>query len=458
MEFTLAQVEEATGAQLSGSDSVPAASRELVSTCVRGWSIDSRTVQAGDLFIALRGERFDGHEYVWAALNGGAVGALIESSAGTVGGPVLHVTNTLEALGDLARYARRHWTKPIVAVTGSAGKTSTKEVISALLGTRFRVGKTVGNLNNHIGLPLTLLRIPYEAEVGVVEMGMNHAGEIRELTNMARPQIGVVTNVGYAHIEAFESIEGIAAAKRELIEGLGPDGVAVLNADDARVAAFCAAHRGRSLTYGLSASADVRATEVESGPEGSKFTVDGVRFTTSLYGPHSISNILAGIAVARLFELPLTDLVPAVRDLAPGKMRGERSELRGMTIWNDAYNSNPEAARSMVNLLKAERAERRIAVLGEMLELGTWAEKLHRDLGRYVVESGVDVLIGVRGASRWMVDEARRSGMNCSKALFFEQPEEAGDFLREFSKPGDAILFKGSRGTKVERALARLDQ
>jgi UDP-N-acetylmuramoyl-tripeptide--D-alanyl-D-alanine ligase len=342
-------------------------------------------------------------------------------------------------------------------VTGSAGKTTTKDLIAAVLSLKYRVGKTVGNFNNHLGLPLSLLRFADDAQVGVIEIGMNHTGEIRELAAVARPQVGVVTNVGYAHIESFASIEEIALAKRELIEALTEDGIAVLNADDERVAAFHSVHAGVTSTYGLSSRADVRACNLELDAEGSTFTVDGVGFRTRLAGRHGVQNVLAALSVGKIFDIELNELVPVIAEFAPGKMRGERSERRGMTILNDSYNSNPEAARSMVDVLRGEPAKRRIAVLGEMRELGLWAEGLHRDLGRYVAEAGIDVLIGVRGVSRSMVDEATKTGHFDHAAFFFDEPEEAGEFLRSYVRPGDAILFKGSRGTHVEKALAAME-
>ena len=451
MKFSLGVIAAAIGAEARGVDAL----------AVRGYSIDSRTVSPGDLFFAIHGEHFDGHNFLPQAFERGAVASVVSQSAD---GPLLlRVPDTLVALQQLAHWARRQWRKPIAAVTGSAGKTSTKDIIAELLSVRLRVGKTIGNLNNHLGLPLTVLRLPHDAEVAIVEMGMNHAGEIRALAKIAEPQIGVVTNVGYAHIEAFDSIDGVAAAKRELIEELPADGVAVLNADDERVSRFRQAHRGRTVTYGFSSSADVCAEAFETNAQGSAFRVRGVSFYTKLSGRHTVSNILAGIAVADLFQIPPRELVDSVAQLAPGKMRGERGERRGITVLNDAYNSNPEAARRMIDVLMGEPAERRIAVMGEMLELGRWAEALHRDLGRYAAERGVDVLIGVSGASRLMVEEAKTAGLGnhtavCSRAaFFFDDPESAGDFLRSFARPGDAVLFKGSRGTHIETALARME-
>ena len=333
--------------------------------------------------------------------------------------PLLQVADTLDALQRLSQWARRRWGKPVVAITGSAGKTSTKDIVSELLGVRLRVGKTTGNLNNHIGLPLTLLRIPDDAEVAVVEMGMNHAGEIRRLAALAEPQFGLVTNVGYAHVESFDSIEGVAAAKRELIESLAPAGVAILNADDELVRKFREVHAGRTLTYGFASDAGIRATDVEMHSEGVAFTVDGVRFRSRLAGRHSISNVLAGLAVASLFGIAFSELVDVVSSLTPGKMRGERSRWRGITILNDSYNSNPEAARQMIDVLASEAAaQRKIAVLGEMLELGSMSETLHRELGSYAARAGMDALVGIRGAAAFLVDEARRAGMSDRDVYF----------------------------------------
>lgn len=449
MEFSLAQVQEVTGAQILN----PAGPLR-----VRGWSIDSRSLEAGDLFFAIKGEHFDGHAFVGPAFERGAAAAIVSEEIVGVAGPLLRVPDTLQALQMVAQWARRQWARPVVAVTGSAGKTSTKDIIAACLGMRFHIGKTAGNFNNHFGLPLTLLRLPEEAEVAVVELGMNHPGEIRQLAAIAEPQIGAVTNVGYAHVEFFDSIEGVAAAKRELIEALPSNGVAVLNADDPRVLKFKDVHPGPSITYGTCPQADLRAENLEMHAEGGAFSVKGVQFETTLAGRHSILNILAGLTVATAFHIPLNDLVPVVAGLAPSRMRGERYAWHGAIILNDSYNSNPDAARSMLDVLREEPARRRIAVLGEMLELGHMAEKLHRELGAYAAQSGVDVLVGVRGVSRLMVEEARRAGFPDHAALFFEDPASAGDFLREFVRPGDAILFKGSRGTHVEKALAVMER
>ena len=427
---------------------------------VTGWSVDTRTQNVGDVFFALRGPNHDGHHFVKAALERGAAAAVVDHETGS--GRELIVKDTLEALQGLSAWARVRWGGKVVGVTGSAGKTTTKDAIAHLLAAEFAVGKTGGNLNNHVGLPLSILRLADDARVAVLELGMNHAGEIRGLAAIARPDIGVVTNVGYAHVENFDSIDGVAAAKRELIESLSEDGVAVLNADDERVARFRQWHSGRALTFGFSESADVRACGVDYGGAGTsarqmtRFRTLGVDFETALPGRHAVLNLLAAIAVARVFGIAPEKLVEPVRTFAVGKMRGERLERNGMVIWNDCYNSNPEAARSMIDVLRDSPARRRIAVLGEMLELGNAARELHGELGRYVASQGIDFLIGVHGEAHAMVGAAVGAGLPESAAHFFDEAAEAGDFVRQIARPGDAVLFKGSRGVAVERALERM--
>ncbi len=429
-----------------------------------GWSIDSRSCEPGHVFFALKGEHVDGHQFVADVLARGAA-AVVDEPVRSSKGVILGVRNVEVALRQLAVWARERWGKPIIGVTGSAGKTTTKDAIAAVLSVKFPVGKTTGNFNNHLGVPLSILRMPDSAQVGVIELGMNHAREIRDLAGIAKPSVGVVTNVGYAHIENFDSIEGIAAAKRELIEALPADGVAVLNADDARASAFAAVHPGRVITYGIDCEATVQADEVRFGADGVTFSVDGVHFQSRLLGRHGVLNILAALAVASLFEISLAECVEPVGRLEPGRMRGERRNWGDVTVLDDCYNSNPDAVRFMIDLLKEESATRRIAVLGEMLELGHFTEALHREVGSYVAVAGINVLVGIRGAAKLMVDAAIQSGMRagtgseagCCGAFFFDEPEQAGAFLQTFVKAGDAILFKGSRGTHVERALAVME-
>jgi UDP-N-acetylmuramoyl-tripeptide--D-alanyl-D-alanine ligase len=428
---------------------------------VTGWSVDSRTLQPGDLFFALRGPNYDGHAYLAEALQKGAAGAVVERDRfekarveyGAAAGKLLVVDDSLRALQTVSRRARELWGGDVVAVTGSAGKTTTKDVVADMLAAEIKTAKTEGNLNNHVGLPLSLLRLDPAAQVAVLEIGMNHAGEIRHLAAIAEPRVGLVTNVGYAHLENFESIDGVAAAKRELIESLPPGGIAVLNADDARVAGFASAHQGRTVLYGESPDADIRAEGVAYSPEGVQFRVGAARIESRLTGRHNLSNILAGIAVAGLYGISPHRLREKIRNLAPGKMRGERLLHRDIVVYNDCYNSNPDAVRAMLDVLKDTPARQRIAVLGEMLELGHWAEPLHRAVGKYAADSGINVLVGIRGAAAQMLDAAKVAGLRADAAFFFDDPAAAGRLVREIAQPGDAILFKGSRGVHVERAL-----
>jgi UDP-N-acetylmuramoyl-tripeptide--D-alanyl-D-alanine ligase len=418
-----------------------------------GWSVDTRTQQPGDVYFALRGASRDGHDFAPAAVEKGASAVVVERPTGA---PVeLVVPDGLKALQRLGAWARQQWGGRVVAVTGSAGKTTTKDAIASLLGVTMPVGKTAGNFNNYVGVPLSILRLPDGCRAAALEIGMNHAGEIRELASIARPDIGVVTNVGYAHVEFFDSIEGVAAAKRELIEALPRDGVAVLNADDARVLGFRNWHAGRTVTFGFSEGADVRAEGARFHDGGSRFRVQGVDFETSQPGRHAVMNLLAAIAVAGEFGIAPERLRDAVRAFAAAGMRGQRLERHGVVVWNDCYNSNPEAAQSMIDVLRDTPAARRIAVLGEMLELGHAAEELHRRVGRYAAERGVDLLIGVQGGARAMVEAAREAGLDPGAARFFEDAAEAGDYARQAARPGDAALFKGSRGVRMERALEK---
>jgi len=434
-------------ARLIGS--APTADTKTIS----GWSIDSRTIAPGDCFFALRGPTHDGHDYVGSVFERGAALAIVDHEV-PASGPRMIVDDTTRALQALGRGARQLRGGIVIGVTGSAGKTTTKDTIAALVATEFPTGRNLGNLNNHLGLPLSILRLADNVKVAVLEMGMNHEGEIRDLAAIAQPQIGVVTNVGWAHTENFtDGIAGVARAKSELIQALPREGTAVLNADDPRVREFRSLHTGRTILFGVAADAEVRAENLDLSPQGARFRSLGVDFESPLAGRHGVSNVLAGIAAARALGIAPERLRDAVRSLAPGKMRGEQTRVHGITIINDCYNANPEAMRSMLELLRDTPATRRIAVLGEMLELGPEAEALHRSLGRFVAGQGIDAVIGIRGAGRWIVDEAIAAGLSGGAALFFDTPDEAGEYLKRFLKSGDAVLFKGSRGVRVERAL-----
>ena len=429
-----------------------------------GYSIDSRTVGAGELFFAVKGERLDGHEYVQAALADGAVAAVV-SNGWVVPAEVdetrlLRVADcedcVLLALQRLARAVRREWGGRVIGVTGSAGKTTTKEAVAQVLGARFRVLKSQGNLNNGFGLPLQLLKLEREHEVAVIEMGMNHAGEIAALAKIAEPDWAVVSNVGPVHLEFFaDGIAGIARAKYELIEALPADGVAVLNFDDNYVASFGRGMGDRAVFYGLGEGAEVRALHVaEAGAEGVVFTVEayGERASVQLrmLGRHNVSNALAAIAVGLRSGMLLEECAAAVGELRAGDKRGEVIAWRGATIINDCYNSNPRALDAMVDALMAMPGERHIVVAGEMLELGPEGEALHAACGRRMAERGVTALVGVRGLAKAMVEAAQAAGV---ESMFVADAAAAGEWLQANLRAGDAVLLKASRGVRLERAL-----
>ena len=424
----------------------------------QGYSIDSRTIQPGDLFFAVQGERLNGHDYVAAALEKGAVAAIVrrdELARYPQKTRLLAVDDTLVALQTLATAVRKLWGKPLVGVTGSAGKTTTKEAIAHVLASRFKVLKSEGNFNNHFGLPLMLLKIEPEHDVAVIEMGMSHAGEIRALARIAQPEIGVVTNVAPVHLEFFDSIAGIARAKYELIESLPPNGTAVLNADDEYVSQFGRDFKGKVITYGTRATADVRPENVRTlGTEGSEFDViiagNREHARLPLVGEHNILNSLAAVAVGLARKLKPAEAVAALATLVPPDKRGQVLQLGNITVINDCYNSNPKALHAMVDALAAMKAGRRIVVAGEMLELGPAGEEMHRAAGRHIAEKKIDLFVGVRGLAQAMVDGARQAG---APAEFVATPEAAGEWLARETRDGDVVLLKASRGVKLEKAL-----
>jgi len=427
-----------------------------------GYSIDSRTLNPGDLFFALVGDRFDGHDYVQRALEKGAVAAVVQAERSVNADPqrLLQVDDTLKALQSLGKAARRLWGKPLLAVTGSAGKTTTKDLLAHVLSMRFRVMKTTGNLNNHIGLPLQLLRLEPEHELAVVEMGMNHAGEIRALGEIAHHDVALVTAVAPVHLEFFNSLAEIARAKYEIIETLYPGAVAVLNADDEYVSQFGRDFRGKVLTFGLRRAADVSAENVQlMGAEGARFDLvaGGVRehVVFPLVGEHNIYNALAAAAAALDRGVSPSQAAEALAQVQPAEKRGQVLQLAGATIINDCYNSNPRALNAMIDTLASMPARRRILLAGEMLELGPTSEALHRDCGRHAAEKKIDVVIGVRGIAKALAEAACGSGV---QAQFMETPEEAGEWLVRELRSGDAVLLKASRGVKLERALEMAQQ
>jgi UDP-N-acetylmuramoyl-tripeptide--D-alanyl-D-alanine ligase len=460
MKLTLAEAAIGAGAVLEAPARVEAAGALEAA----GFSIDSRTVAAGELFFAVRGERLDGHDFVAAALERGAVAAVVSRTrvAGlpdaALAVPLLIVDDPLAALQALAAHVRRQWGRRVVAVTGSAGKTTTKEAVAVALGAKFNVLKSRGNLNNAFGLPLELLRLEPEHEVAVVEFGMNHSGEIAALARIASPDWGVVTNVGTAHIENFaDGQAGIARAKFELVAALPANGVAFLNCDDPYVSQFGRDFAGRAVYFGAGPCADPQFLGAKEDSSGLHVSFRaGERegaFTLRLLGEHNASNALAAIAVAREAGVDLDAAIAALVSLTPGDKRGQVLEVDGATILNDSYNSNPEALRSMIRTLAARPARRRILVAGEMLEQGEHGPSLHAACGRAAAEAGLDLVAGVQGNAAYLAAAACAGGV---ASLFLPDAAAAGRWLKQILQPGDVVLVKGSRGVHLERVIENL--
>jgi UDP-N-acetylmuramoyl-tripeptide--D-alanyl-D-alanine ligase len=461
MTLTIADIAEATGGRLLTGDGAAA---------VSGISINTRTLTAGELFIAIRGERFDGHDFVEAALTRGAAGVIIGRPMGPLpptalaGRALIVVPDTTGALQRLARWVRRNSGARVVAITGSAGKTTTKDVAAAFLGLRHRVMRTSGNLNNHIGLPLSLLELRHGADVAVVELGMNHAGEISRLVAVAEPDVRVWTNVAEVHLEFFASVEAIADAKAEVLEGASELTVLVANADDSRIMARTARFAGRVVTFGTAPEAAVTASDIEHlGVDGMAAGIrtesGSIRIRVPLLGDGNLMNVLAGIAVARLFDVPLEAIAERAASLRAAPHRGDVIRLSGgVTLVDDAYNSNPRALQGALAVIAGERrCARRVAVLGEMLELGEQAVALHEACGRAAAASGLSLLLTVGGApARAMGRAAVLAGMPGAAVRHSETSAEAAEMAAVGVHAGDLVLVKGSRGVAAERVVERL--
>jgi UDP-N-acetylmuramoyl-tripeptide--D-alanyl-D-alanine ligase len=468
MRWTVAQVAEALG--------VPAPAGLDPVAGLAGVSIDSRTVQPGELFLAIRGPRHDGHSFVAGALErGAAAGVVARERVGEYARPVLEklyaVDDTLDALQRLASRACEIWraARPgrlIGAVAGSVGKTTTKEILAALVGARFSVLKTEGNLNNEYGLPLTLLKLDERHDAAVVELGMSHRGELARLTRIASPDVGVVTRVAVEHLEFFSSIEEIALAERELIENLArANAIAVLNADDERVAAFAEVARGRVIFFGTQPRADFRAENIEErGLEGAAFDFvwpgGRARLELPLIGRHNAMNALAALAAASVWGIGAAEAKRVFAGLTPADKRGEVVRFEeGFSVINDTYNSSPAALTALLELLAATPGyRRRIVAAGEMLELGNSSAELHRECGRLAARMGrIDWIIGVQGRAEDFVKAAIDAGHRADRTRFFANSQEAAEFAKEFVEPGDILLLKGSRGVRMERVLEAID-
>lgn len=465
------------------------ADTEVFDKEITGFALDSRAVAPGELFFALSPEDLrrhyftdtsaeDAHRFIPGALGRGASGAVAraarvegDSELQSVRGPLLLVEDVIEALQALARGVLEKWDGPVVGITGSAGKTTTKDLTAHVLGVGGRrVLRSRKNFNNELGVALSVLQMvsggarPQDFDVAILEMGMSLLGEIARHCTVAPPDVAVVLTVAPVHLEFMGSIEAIAAGKAQLVEGLKPGGTAVLNADDARVAAMRAKHEGRVITYGIDNPADVSARDIERAGLGlTRFVLrtphGEARAELPMPGRHNLMNALAAAAVAAYFDLAPAAIADALATAAPSQMRGEVLKFdAGFTVVDDSYNSNPRSLTAMAEAVAqgGDDVRRRVVVAGEMLELGAESAALHREAGRDIAGLGVDVVWGVRGDARSLVEGAREAGMSEDATAFFETSEEAADALAGFVRPGDLVLVKGSRGVHTEKVVEAL--
>jgi UDP-N-acetylmuramoyl-tripeptide--D-alanyl-D-alanine ligase len=408
------------------------------------------------MFVALQGESFDGHDFISAAVEKGAALVITQKVLAKESLPYIVVEDSLKALQDIARYYRRKFRIPFIAVTGSSGKTTTKDMIASVLSQSFKVLKTEGNFNNAIGLPLTLLKLQDSHEIAVLEMGMSSLGEISLLSDIVRQDVGVISNVGTAHIEKLGSRENILKAKLEIFTYFDKGSTAVINGDSDMLADF-ASDKFNIVRYGLEEVNDIYAHGIlEKGEEGIDFTVDieGVpeSFTVLLPGIHNVYNALSAIAVARLFGMKTEDIRIGLMGFKPSKMRMDIINTpKGVKIINDAYNANPESMKAAINVLQSLKAEgRRIVITGDMLELGNVSEIEHYNVGSYAALMGIDIIVSVGNFSQAVKNGAEASGVDIRNIYAFPAREEAVILLGQILKAGDIVLVKGSRGMKME--------
>jgi UDP-N-acetylmuramoyl-tripeptide--D-alanyl-D-alanine ligase len=451
--LTLADVAAATRGTLSADAATGA--RALV-----GVSIDSRTIRAGEIFFAIAGPRFDGHDFLKDVAARGAAGAVVHREGPEAGLPLVRVADTTRALADLARHRRLEAEVPVVAITGSFGKTTTKDLAAAILETRGPVLKTEGNLNNQYGLPLSLLRLAPEHTAAVLELGMSAPGELRALSRIAAPDLGVITNVGSAHLEFFGSLDEVAKAKAEILEGLRAGGCAVLNGDDTRVRWIGESFPGKVVWFGRDRRNDVSGENWRGTAFGGRFDLviggEKVDVALPLPGPHFMTNFLAAAAAGHTLGLSAEGMASAVASFNPGPHRSQVRRLRGnVVLIDDCYNSSPEALDAAVAALSLAGAERRVAVLGDMLELGPEAERIHRERGALYVGK-LELLLAVGRLGREIAEGACRAGLPTGAVHLFEDAAAAAAALPALVKPGDAVLVKASRAVKLEQVVDAL--
>jgi UDP-N-acetylmuramoyl-tripeptide--D-alanyl-D-alanine ligase len=417
----------------------------------KDYSIDTRSLKPGDLFLALSGEQRDGHEFVSDAHQRGACGAVVARVVEGLpsGFPQIVVPSPLAALQQLARQVRKELGAKVVAIAGSNGKTTTKEMLAEILASKFKVHRSPANYNNHIGVPLSILKAGPQSQVVVLELGSNHRGEIAALADIAKPDIALVTNIGRAHIGYFGSIRTIAMEKTDVLRGLATGGAGVINADDPAIQAAVKDIEARLVGFGLTEAAAYRATDVRQiDGSGYAFKADGVDFTLRLPGMHNVYNAVGALAAATLMGVAASEASRILERFQPVRMK--TLALGQITLIDDCYNANPDSVRAVLDMITGIPARRKVFVMGEMLELGEYAPALHREIGSTVAVSDIDIFFGIGGLTRHAVDAAREAGMARDAALFLETKAEAKSAMRQVLEPGDLVLLKGSRRAGLE--------
>ena len=445
----ISQIAKFAGASLSSGDG---------SVVIDKIRTDSRTLKRGELFVALRGENFDGHNFVEAVAKAGAAGAIVEPNwKGELPKTfaLIRAEDTLQAYQELAANYRRSLSLKVVAITGSNGKTSTKDFAAAVLARRFRVTKTEGNFNNHVGLPRTILEATSRDEVAVWEIGMNHPGEVAALARLAMPDVGIITNIGVAHIEFMGSREAIAAEKGALAEAVDAQGTVILNADDLFTNSIAARTRAKVLLAGTTAGT-IRASEISQSESGTDFTIlEGAhrcRAQLPVPGLHMVQNALLAVAAGRVFGLSLEDCAAGLVAAPLTKARLQIKEIQGVHFLDDSYNANPDSMKAALHtLVELDVEGKRIAVLGEMRELGSESEHGHREVGETAAALKVDHLITIGNVAAEIAEAAEQAGLEKSVAV--RSTSEAAELLSEIAAPGDLVLIKGSRAARTEEVI-----
>lgn len=451
-QFEIKKLVEIIAAKVQGDDSGN----------FTGISIDSRAIKTGECFFAIKGQNHDGHDFVADVLAKGAACAVVDDSfKGNVKGTLLRVEDTIQALGDFARGYRKSLKCKIVAITGSAGKTTTREITHHVLSRHFKCHQAKKSFNNNIGLPLTLLELDPDHEVAVVELGTNSPGEILYLTKIAQPDIAVVTNAYPAHVEFFGSVDAIIKEKTAIANGLGEGGVLIINADIPALVEHCRRHTLSFTTFGITNKADVHASDVKFDGFASSCTIDGITVKLPLAGKGNIENALAAYAICKQFGITAKDFADDIRSLVSVSMRLEPIALGSVLVINDCYNANPASMKNALDLLARvgeEQHGRKVFICGPMLELGEHSEYLHRELGEQIALADVDVLLAVGRFAEIVIDAAIGTTAAAIETHSFENVNSLCDNLANLIKPDDILLVKGSRSARLELAVERLRQ